>query len=312
MLCFAFGDPALRGRVLRTLITETDIRVVRQVAVLQEQHIQQLTKKLAEAHAKLAELTGQNDLQADLALVEALANAVEQPAERPAESKPKDKPQRGHGATEQPNLPQEELICSLPETEQACPKCGEKLKPAPGMAERSELIDVVEVKYVLRKVVREAAVCRCGECVVVAPGPERVTAGGRYSLDFGIKIALDKYLDHLPLARQTRISFAPFGSDSPQERRALRAARHGLNVTDQVLWDQIRCLGEELLPTWKAVRAHILEGPVIGVDQTPWLCFAFGDPHWGDACLRHPGREREEALADVVAHERSGRLAWDS
>jgi transposase len=239
------------------LRTETDIQVVRQVAVLQEQHIHLLTKKLAEAHAKLAELTGQNDLQADLALVEALAKAGAEPTGTPPTDKskdpPKDEPQRGHGATEQPGLVQEELVCSLPETEQTCSKCGEKLKRAPGLDERSELIDVVEVRYVLRKVTREAAVCRCGECVVVALGPERVTAGGRYSLDFGIKVALDKYLDHLPLARQTRIM-----------------SRHGLEVSDQTLWDQLRCLGEELIPTWKAVRSHILEGPVIGVDQTPW------------------------------------------
>ncbi len=238
------------------LRTETDIRVVRQVAVLQEQHIHLLTKKLAEAHAKLAELTGQNNLQADLALAEALAKAEaarEAPPTDKSKKPPKDEPQRGHGATEQPGLVQEELVCSLPETEQTCSKCGEKLKRAPGLDERSELIDVVEVRYVLRKVTREAAVCRCGGCVVVAPGPERVTPGGRFGLDLGIKVALDKYLDHLPLARQTRIM-----------------SRHGLEVSDQTLWDQIRCLGEELIPTWKAVRSHILEGPVIGVDQTPW------------------------------------------
>lgn len=294
------------------LTTETDIRVVRQAAVLLENHVQVLTKRLAEAHAKLAELTGQNDLQADLALVEALANAPERPAESaPKDERKNDEPQRGHGAAEQPNLPQEELICSVP-GDSKCPKCGEKLSPAPGLAERSELIDVVEVKYVLKKVVREAAVCRCGECVVIAPGPERVTPGGRYSLDFGIKVALDKYLDHLPLARQARIM-----------------SRHGLEVTDQVLWDQVRCLGEELLPTWKAIRAHIIEGPVIGVDQTPWpnleanarkpwqmWALTGADSVWhgiqddkslgsfapsvrpptrGDACLRHHLRNCSEA-----------------
>ena len=41
-----------------------------------------------------------------------------------------------------------------------------------------------------------------------APGPERVTPGGRYSLDFAAKVAIDKYLDHLsPPARQESASF---------------------------------------------------------------------------------------------------------
>ena len=238
------------------IATETDLHTMRQVALLQERHIHQLTKRLAEAHAQLAELTGENRLQAELALVEALAAAAtSQPPSVPADptpKQPKDEPQRGHGATEQPELQQEELVCPLPE-DLTCPTCGETLERAPGLDQRSEVIDVVEVRYVLRKVVREAAACRCGACLVVAPGPDRVTPGGRYSLDFGLKIALDKYLAHLPLTRQEAIM-----------------GRHGLNITSQTLWDQLQSLAEELLPTWKAIRAHILEGPVIGVDQTPW------------------------------------------
>ena len=53
--------------------------------------------------------------------------------------------------------------------------------------------------------------------------------GGRYSLDFAIKVAIDKYLDHIPLARQERI---------------LR--RCGLVVTTQTLWDQLQALGRRL------------------------------------------------------------------
>lgn len=240
------------------LRTETDFRVVRQVALLQEQHIQALTKKLAEAHAKLAELTGQNDLQADLALVEALAQAANEPVPPPADSKAKDppkknEPQTGHGPSEQPRLAQEEMVCVLDEADRVCPACGEALEHKESLDERSEMIDVVEVRYVLRRVIRQAWVCRCGGCVELAIGPERAIPGGRYGLDFAIKVAVDKYLDHLPLARQVRI-----------------LERHGLEATSQTLYDQLHSLSKELLPTWKAVRARILEGPVIGVDQTPW------------------------------------------
>jgi hypothetical protein len=33
---------------------------------------------------------------------------------------------------------------------------------------------------------------KCGGCLETAPGPERAIEGGRYSLDFAIKVAIDK------------------------------------------------------------------------------------------------------------------------
>jgi len=71
-----------------------------------------------------------------------------------------------------------------------------------GQFEESEMIDVVEVSYRVVKVKQQKYACRCGACVETAPGPERAVLGGRYSLAFAIKVALDKYLDHIPLARQ--------------------------------------------------------------------------------------------------------------
>ncbi len=91
-----------------------------------------------------------------------------------------------------------------------------------GQFETSEMIDFVEVSYRLVQVKQQKYVCRCGGCVETAPGPERAMPGGRYSLAFAIKVAVDKYLDHIPLARQERI-----------------LARHGLVVTSQTLWDQL-------------------------------------------------------------------------
>ncbi len=69
----------------------------------------------------------------------------------------------------------------------------------------SEMIDVVDVSYRVVKVKQQKYVCRCDGCVETAPGPERATPGSRYSLAFAIKVAVDKYCDHIPLARQERI-----------------------------------------------------------------------------------------------------------
>ena len=113
------------------------------------------------------------------------------------------------------------------------------------------MIDVVEVSYRLVKVKQQKYACRCGGCVETAPGPERAIAGGRYSLDFAIKVALDKYLDHIPLARQERI---------------LR--RHGLVVTSQTLWDQVDALGRRLTRSTRRCSSTPSAQSVIGLDQT--------------------------------------------
>jgi len=142
-----------------------------------------------------------------------------------------------------------------------------------GQFETSEMIDVVEVSYRVVQVKQQKYACRCGGCVETAAGPERATPGGRYSLDFAIKVAVDKYLDHIPLARQARI---------------LR--RHGLVVTTQTLWDQLHALGRRLESASRALLARVLAEPVIGLDQTSWprLDGKGGKP-WQMWCLTAPG-----------------------
>ena len=43
----------------------------------------------------------------------------------------------------------------------------------------------------------------CGQ-LETASGPERLVPGGRYSTDFAVVVATDKYRDALPLARQEK------------------------------------------------------------------------------------------------------------
>ncbi len=170
-----------------------------------------------------------------------------------------------------------EVIFDLDAADKACPSCGGHLQPMAGQFEESELVDFVEVSYRVVQVKQQKYVCRCGGCVETAPGPERAIRGGRYSLAFAIKVALDKYLDHIPLARQERI---------------LR--RHGLEVKTQTLWDQLSALGQRLAPIEAALFAHALTAPVIGLDQTSWPKLEPGATKpWQMWCITAP---------DVVCH----------
>jgi len=256
---------------------ERDIEQLRRVALAQQIQIEQLLRVLKLKTRELETLKGDPaELQQTLALVETLTKQ-QQEAERAAKvggtpkKKPKDREKSG--PTEQPRLPFEERVFELDEADRVCPSCGGGLSPMAGQFEESEMIDVVEVSYRLVQVKQQKYTCRCGGCVETAPGPERAILGGRYSLAFAIKVALDKYLDHIPLARQERI---------------LR--RHGLEVKTQTLWDQLDALARKLRGVEAALFEHALQQPVIGLDQTSWPKLeSNADKPWQMWCITAPG-----------------------
>lgn len=258
---------------------ETDIEHLRRVALAQQVQIEQLLRVLKSKCEELEALKGNpEELQQTLALIETLTKQKTAAGDvaagaSSAKGKPERKKRGQFGPTEQLNLPEVETVFELDTADRACPSCGGELRPMQGQFEESKMIDFVEISYRVVKVKQQKYVCRCGGCVETAPGPERATRGGRYSLAFAIKVALDKYLDHLPLARQERI---------------LR--RHGVQVTTQTLWDQLAALAERLAPTEAALFAHAIAQPVIGLDQTSWPKLeADATKPWQMWCITAPG-----------------------
>ena len=164
-----------------------------------------------------------------------------------------EQPQKGHGPTPQPDLPREEQFHDLDEADRTCPKCGGELADWPGQTEDAEEIDVVERRYVLRVHRRRKARCRCGACIETAPAPPKLLPGGRYSIDFAVQVAADKYDDHQPLTRQVE----------------QMAAQH-LIVSSQTLWDQIDRLAELLAPSYKALLRLALSAKIVGADESRW------------------------------------------
>ena len=207
---------------------EQDIEQLRRVALMQQVQIEQLLKVLSSQSHRIDKLTGnQGELQQSLALLEKLhkenaptsESAVSESSSIDSPKKEERKPRDRSGPTPQPKLPLVPQVYELDEADRACPKCGQTLTPIEGQFETSEMIDVIEVSYRVVQVQQQKYNCGCGGCVETALGPERAIRGGRYSLPFAVKVAVDKYLDHLPLARQVRI-----------------LSRHGVEVTSQTLW----------------------------------------------------------------------------
>jgi transposase len=260
---------------------EGDVDQLRRVALAQQTQIEQLLRLIASQAAELGALKGNDaELQQKLALVEELSRKVREATESnaarpnaPSSEKRATKPRTNFGNTEQPALPMVEQTFELDPADTTCPSCGGLLSSMKGQFETSEMVDVVEVSYRVVRVQQQKYSCKCGGCIETAPGPERAMRGGRYSLDFAVKVAIDKYLDHIPLARQERI-----------------LARHGLVVTTQTLWDQLQALGRRLESTSRALLSRLLAEPVVGLDQTSWPRLdGKGDKPWQMWCLTAPG-----------------------
>lgn len=235
---------------------ESDIDQLRRIALTQQTQIRHLLDALQRKCEVIDDLRGNSgELQQTIDLLNELQarNAAQQEKENKPKEKKKRKPQRGHGPKEQPNIERVEKLFELDEPDRACPECGGRLEPLTGQFESSEMVDVVQVSYQLVDVKRQKYTCRCGGHVDTALGPERAIEGGRYSLGFAIKVAIDKYVDHLPLTRQARIM-----------------TRHGLELTSQTLWDQLSALSRLLRPCYDALNEQAMSAPVLGLDQTSW------------------------------------------
>jgi transposase len=256
------------------LATETDLERLRQMALLLEAENARLHRRLVELTRALAEAKGADHTQLELEiqrLSEQLAarnRALFGPAserrgrgERRETESPPAAP-RGHGPRAQAPLPLVEVVHTRPEETAPCPQCGGTLEAWKDQYEDAEEIDVVERSFRIVRHRRQKYRCRCGACIVTAPGPAKLIAGGRYSVDFAVAVAVAKYLDHLPLARQVR-----------------QMARVGLTVDTQTLWDQLLALSHHLTPTYEALLADVRTAPVLGADETTWQ-------------LKEPGRSK--------------------
>lgn len=241
-----------------------DVKTLQQVASHLEKTTIRQSKKIARLRAENARLKGEHaDPQMELKLLKEQLAAMqrevfgESSERRPREEKPTDDeskaPRHGHGPKSQPNLPVEAVTHTLEEGDRTCQICGETATEMGDQAEESEEITVVEVEYKVLKHRRQKYRCRCNEQVMTAPGPAKHIPGGRYSVDFAVHVAEEKYLDHLPLERQVK-----------------RMGRAGLDVDSQTLWDQINVLARILEPTYQALCKMVLELGVVYADETSW------------------------------------------
>ena len=124
--------------------------------------------------------------------------------------------------------------------------------------ENSMELTVVERRY--KKVIHKRVKYRVTntatghEVIVTAPGPMKLFPQCRYSLDFAVSVAADKFLDHLPYERQRR----------RMKRKGLDVSVKTLSrLTEMVALHCDRVIPEILTEVFEANLA-------VHIDETPW------------------------------------------
>lgn len=242
-----------------------DIETLRQMALMLDQEVKTLMDRVKKLTVEVSLLKGEDAAKAqqELAFLQQLldqrnrtlfGDSTEKRPRPAAEEISKERtPQRGHGPRAQPDLPIVEQVHELDEADRICTACGLTLKEMGDQSEESEEVTVVERRFVLVHHKRKKYRCTCNGCVETAPAPPKVKPGSRYSPEFAAEVATSKYLDHLPLERQSRIM-----------------RREGLRVGSQTLWDQIEALAGLLRPSYDALRQRVLDSPLVHADETHW------------------------------------------
>jgi transposase len=270
----------------------TDVAHLRQIAVMQDKELGRLLQVLREQQEELARLKGEDAaaLQLKLELLQAQINRSQRAmfgstSERRGRMRRPPVSERAgahgntggdaggqadasEGSSSEPTLSTPEtlpLVFELPADACQCPACGEAMRPMQGGFETSDVVDVIERRYVVHQVQRQKYHCTCKSAVVTAPVPlERspIVPGGRYSVDFAIAVAIDKYEQHLPLHRQ---------------RAAMK--QRGLDIDTQVLFEQCWHLGDALCATYDALPGLIRSAPWLHIDETTWPVMDGNKPH---------------------------------
>ena len=243
---------------------------LRRVAVLLDREVDRLQQQVRDLVFENARLRGETLAQVDFSFPSQALQSALQEEEVEAAPRPPRPAQPGHGPRPQQQLPVVETVHELPVAERTCSVCSGCLEPMVGQYEDSEEITVTERSYTLQVHRRQKYRCRCNGNVTTAPGPLKLIAGGRYSLDFAVHVAVQKYGDHLPLERQVEIM-----------------ARHGLETTSQALWDQLEAAATVLQPSYEALGQWVLSQPLVHADETGWPVNAVDSkkPRWTAWCL---------------------------
>ena len=142
-------------------------------------------------------------------------------------------------------------------TGDACGECGGALKSLG--EDVTEELEYVPGRFIVNRIVRPRLACTCCETFHQAALPSRPIERGRPGPGLIAHVLVNKYADHSPLYRQSRIF-----------------EREGFDLDRSTLADWVGKSTTLLEPLAEAVARHVLKGQALFADDTPVKLLAPG------------------------------------
>ena len=167
---------------------------------------------------------------------------------------------KGHGRRIPGHLPVEDRVHAVPQSECLCGRCGKPFHPmGEGAEEVSYEIDI-RIQYVLVRHRRPkyAQSCSCSHvpAVAVAPPPAKLIPKGMLTVGTVAHLLVQKYLAHIPFARQVRL-----------------LGEQGLNLSPGTISNYMRRCLELFRPLYQAMWEACRQEKHWQIDETSWRMF---------------------------------------
>jgi transposase len=139
----------------------------------------------------------------------------------------------------------------VPEPLRRCTACGGTDLTPMGPGKSTFVWEFVPARFVRHEHVQEVLRCKCGGCVVTAPGAPKLVEKGRYGASFLAHLAVAKCADHLPIYRLEK-----------------EFARKGVPVARSTMNELLHRASTLLAPVWTRMLDVIRRRDVVLADET--------------------------------------------
>lgn len=180
------------------------------------------------------------------------AAPVRDGADKPRPERPRIQPVR---QPLPPHLPREDVVHAPGDV---CPGCGGR-HFSPLGEDVTEILEKVPARLKVIRHVRPKLSCRACSTIVQAPSPDLPITRGRPGPGLIAQVVVGKYLDGLPLYRQSAM-----------------LAREGIEIERATLADWVGHAAWWVAPLAERIGAHVRGAPVIHTDDTPVAMLAPG------------------------------------
>jgi len=237
-----------------TLPETTSLEQAREVITDQFQTIRQLLWRVSQLEKQLYGASSERQTTSTFSKEQILLTLFPQ-AVAPATAEvvlPAEEEKSEPRVSRQPAATELEVVTERIEPEdKVCSHCG-KTKCEIG-CEKSERFEYIPAKIIRHEIIRPKLACVCKQGgVSIAELPPQVIEQGQAGASLVAQVILSKYADHLPLYRQQQ-----------------QFARLGVNFPKSTLGDWVEKGAEWLQPLVREIKAELLAGDYVQVDETP-------------------------------------------